>query len=59
MVKLPKLNFDPPETWRWWAYMALFALFPVLFHPRWLTIISLAAYTFLMILLLQRKSNTK
>jgi hypothetical protein len=31
----------------------LFVLFPIVFHPRWLAIASIAIYTLLMVLLLR------
>ena len=56
-MKLPRLELDdnPPEAWRWWVYIVLFYLFPIVFHPWWLAIICLAVYCLLMILLLQKK----
>ena len=58
-VKLPRLDPNPPEAWRWWVYIILFFLFPIVFHPWWLAIICLAIYSLLLILLLQKKPNSK
>lgn len=41
-----------PEGWRLWLIVLLWALFPIVFHPWWLLLSFLAAYCFLVWLLL-------
>ena len=48
-----------PKGWRLWLLIGLWAFFPILFHPWWLLLISLAAYSFLVWLLLPPKENSK
>ena len=56
-MKFPRLDSDPPEAWRWWAYIFHFFLFLIVFHPWWLGIRCLAVYSLLMVLLLRKKSQ--
>jgi hypothetical protein len=51
------MEIDPTgqklPAWRWWAYLILLFVFPVVFHPWWLAIILMAIFLGLMILLLR------
>jgi hypothetical protein len=38
-------------TWRWVVFIVFFILFPIVFHPWWLTILSMALFGTLAFLL--------
>jgi hypothetical protein len=46
-----------PKGWRLWFLVALWAFFPILFRPWWLLLISVAAYSLLVWLLLPPKDS--
>jgi hypothetical protein len=48
-----------PRGWRLWLLVAVVVLFPIVFHPWWLLIISVAAYGLLVWLLLPPKKNSR
>jgi hypothetical protein len=50
---------DKLPVWRWWVYLAVFALFPVVFHPWWLAIICMAVFCGLVVLVLYVKPDSK
>ena len=48
-----------PKGWRLGLLIALWIFFPIVFHPWWLLVLSLAAYSLLICLLLPRKSEAE
>jgi hypothetical protein len=48
-----------PKGWRLWLLIALWAFFPILFHPWWLLLVSVGAYSFVVWLLLPPKENSE
>jgi hypothetical protein len=48
-----------PKGWRLGLLIALWIFFPILFHPWWLLLLSIAAYSFLVWLLLPRKEDSE
>jgi len=46
-------------SWRWWVFIIFAVLFPIIFRPWWLAVISIAAFTLLMILLYPKKPESK
>jgi hypothetical protein len=53
------MNEFTPKGWRFWLLIALLFLFPIVFHPWWLFVFSLAAYAFLVWLVLPSKEISK
>jgi len=51
------MDENPREPWRWWAYCLLMLLFPVIFHPWWMAIISLSVFIMLISLILRIKPD--
>src|SRR5689334_16209242 len=47
------------RTWRWAVVIAFLLLFPIVFHPRWVPILSAATFGLLLCLLLPRKRDGK
>jgi chromate transport protein ChrA len=45
-------------TWRWVVFAIFFVLFPIVFHPWWLVIISMALFGLLAFLLHPKKTST-
>jgi hypothetical protein len=50
---------DKPSAWRWLVFIILFVLFPIVFRPWWLAVISIAAFILLMKLVFPGKFNSK
>ena len=46
-------------TWRWVLFIIFFILFPVVFHPWWLAILSIAVFGMIAFLLKPRKPESK
>ena len=46
-----------PKGWRLWLLIGLWVFFPIVFHPWWLLLISVAVYALLVWLLIPRKEN--
>jgi len=42
---------NKPSGWRWLAFILALLLFPIVFRPWWMTVISIAAFILLMRLL--------
>jgi hypothetical protein len=48
-----------PKGWRLGMLVLLFVFFPILFHPWWLFPVSLAAFGFLVWLLVPKKEESR
>jgi hypothetical protein len=44
-------------TWRWLVFAIFFVLFPIIFHPWWLAVISVAVFGLLAHLLFPKKDS--
>jgi hypothetical protein len=42
---------NKPSGWRWLAFILVFLLFPIIFRPWWMAVISMAVFVLLMKLL--------
>lgn len=40
-----------PSGWRWFAFILVFLLFPIIFRPWWIAVISIVVFVLLMKLL--------
>jgi hypothetical protein len=52
-------GMEPKWERREWLLLALWMFFPLLHHPWWLALISIAVYLFLVWLVLRRRENPK
>jgi hypothetical protein len=55
----PAMNAPSMTGWRLWSLIALVVLFPIVFHPWWLLVVSLATFGSLLWLLMPRKRTSK
>jgi hypothetical protein len=46
-------------TWRWVVFIIFVVLFPIVFHPWWLAILSMALFGLLAFLLHPEKTDSK
>jgi hypothetical protein len=46
-----------PKHWSWLLLAFVFVFFPILFHPWWLFLVTVAAFCFVMWLILPTKEN--
>ena len=42
-----KSDDNKPSGWRWFAFILFFFLFPVIFRPWWMAVISMVAFILL------------